>query len=268
MDERLQPHDGWSTYGRRRLRTALDRWNAVRLPVRLELATRARDAAIIVNVVDTLPSELGTRATTQGGITRVEFTPAGDLMQAHVFIAVRARYGVQYRLAQQEAMLLHELGHALGLPHASGSRSLMSELPVGRTLTGTDIALARSVYPSGACAASPGFAVQETPRGAETLMEERRIVTRLVALATVTGERYSRELQWANVTLYTIETSQRQIPFGGRLSSGESGLPPRTARVRPDGRGVGAGGMLRRGSAGLEPGDVRAVDAAAMGHRR
>jgi predicted Zn-dependent protease len=58
---------------------------------------------------------------------------------------------VRYRVPVQERTLLHELGHALGLPHATGPNSLMSERPSGSTLTGTDIALARGHYSRSRC---------------------------------------------------------------------------------------------------------------------
>lgn len=156
IDESSQPFEGWSTYGRQRLTQAINRWNAVGLPVRMALAESPREVEVVVNVVDTLPPQPETRATDQGGLTVVTYRPGGGIARAHVFVAVRARYGARYRLSEQQATLLHELGHALGLPHATGPRSLMSERRFGSTLTGTDIALARATYPDSPCAPAGG----------------------------------------------------------------------------------------------------------------
>lgn len=146
IDEGQQPADGWSTYGRRRLRTAVDAWNYLGLPAQFALATGAREADVIVNIVDSVPPQQQLRATNQAGLTRLTYLSEGEIDKAHVFIAIAASYGIRYKLPDQQATLLHELGHALGLPHATGPKSLMSERRFGNRLTGTDRTLARSHY--------------------------------------------------------------------------------------------------------------------------
>jgi hypothetical protein len=152
IDEENQVPDGWSTYGKRRLRAAMARWNTLRLPVRMELAESRGVADIEVSIVDSVPVQQQMREASQAGATRVISVPSGEIEKAHVLVAVAASYGVRYRLPAQEATLVHELGHALGLPHATGPRALMSARGSIATLTGTDIALARSHYHRPRCA--------------------------------------------------------------------------------------------------------------------
>jgi hypothetical protein len=152
IDEEKQVPYGWSTYGRRRLRYATERWNLVRLPVRMELAESRAEADIEVSIVDSVPALQQMRGASQAGVTRVTTARPGEIEKAHVLVAVAASFGIRYRLPAQEATLLHELGHALGLPHATGPRAVMSEQKSLAVLTGTDIALARSHYARPRCA--------------------------------------------------------------------------------------------------------------------
>jgi hypothetical protein len=152
IDEEKQVPYGWSTYGRRRLRYATERWNLVRLPVRMELAESRAEADIEVSIVDSVPALQRMRGASQAGVTRVTTARPGEIEKAHVLVAVAASFGIRYRLPAQEATLLHELGHALGLPHATGPRAVMSEQKSLAVLTGTDIALARSHYARPRCA--------------------------------------------------------------------------------------------------------------------
>lgn len=154
IDEATQSLEGWSTYGRRRVRQGMNAWNVLGLPVRFEAASSGRDADVIVTVVDTLPGETASPGENQAGLTRLVYGARGELVRANVFVAVRARYGVRFSLPDQQATLLHELGHALGLPHASGPRSLMSAQRVGSVITGVDIALARTHYAIVPCPAT------------------------------------------------------------------------------------------------------------------
>jgi hypothetical protein len=144
IDEPAQEFEGWSVYGWRRLRAAMARWNALHLPVHLVDARSARNADIIVNVIETVPGTGEGRDWDQQGVTNLTFAEGGALIRAHVFVATRAPTGARVRLDAQQANLLHELGHALGLPHAASTRALMSARRDASTLTSADITLARA----------------------------------------------------------------------------------------------------------------------------
>jgi hypothetical protein len=51
LDAKSQAFDGWSPCGRRRVRVALDEWNALQLPVRFEEARSARESEIVADVI-------------------------------------------------------------------------------------------------------------------------------------------------------------------------------------------------------------------------
>lgn len=146
FDTETQELDGWNSYGSRRLRLALDEWNSIRLPVRLVEAASARASDIVVDIVATLPVLDDSVARDQAGITNVSYEPSGNILKARVLIAVATPIGRRYPLAAQQANLLHELGHAIGLPHAAETGAVMATRRTAYQLTGADIALARNHY--------------------------------------------------------------------------------------------------------------------------
>jgi predicted Zn-dependent protease len=146
LDPEAQVLDGWNSYGPRRLRLALDEWNSIRLPVRLVEATSARASDIVVDIVATLPVLDDSVARDQAGITNVSFELSGNILKARVLIAVATPIGRRFPLVDQQANLLHELGHAIGLPHTRESGAVMATRRTSYQLTGSDIALPRNHY--------------------------------------------------------------------------------------------------------------------------
>ena len=123
-------------------------WNSIKLPIRLVEARSLRDSDIVVDVIQAIPGQ-DRENRDQAGVTTV--THEGrTLIRARVFVAISAPFNVRYSVSDQVANLIHELGHALGVPHTAESGALMSQRRLVEELTAIDIALARRHF---ACAA-------------------------------------------------------------------------------------------------------------------
>ena len=145
------------------MRRAIERWNALSLPVALAVATARRDAEVTVSVIQRFPPDRHLNADEyRAGLTTLTYDSTGQITRARVFIAGSTPYGTRYSVLDQEATLLHELGHALGLPHVSNPVALMYSRPSATSITPVDAVLAKSVYVENGCprfqvaAGSPG----------------------------------------------------------------------------------------------------------------
>ena len=163
LDVAAQNLDGWKPYGMRRLRFAMDEWNSIRLPVRLVAAESARQADIVVDIIESVPAPDDSTSRDQAGVTHLTYLPSGEILKARVLIAVKPPRGIgRYSMLDQQANLVHELGHAIGLPHVTETSAVMAIRRTSYGLTGADIALARAHYPG--CVTRPG---DLTSRGRE-----------------------------------------------------------------------------------------------------
>ena len=128
------------------MRFAMAEWNSLHLPVRFVEARSARESDIIVDVIASIPASGDSSGGDQAALTSLTYEQSGAILKARVLIAVAAPNGQRYPLLAQQANLLHELGHTIGLPHTTERGAIMAERRTSYELTGADIALARRHY--------------------------------------------------------------------------------------------------------------------------
>ena len=144
--------DRWRIPARSRLTSALEEWNALKLPVQLVAAPSRAGADIRVEVIDRFPLDAMTPGSIiHGGLTHLEYTESGEIAGAQVFVAETTPRGIPFSSEDWYAILLHELGHALGLPHASRGLAVMAASPVVSSMTPVDAAMARTLYQGRRC---------------------------------------------------------------------------------------------------------------------
>jgi hypothetical protein len=145
--------DRWERFGSARLRTAMAHWNGLDLPVRFQAVDQPGGADVIVEIIprfeidDNEPAAHRYRA----GVTHLTYHNTGEITRAYLQIAETTPFAVRYPVTDQIATLIHELGHALGLPHARSPFALMASRPQSTTVTGADLDLIRAHYGSVPC---------------------------------------------------------------------------------------------------------------------
>jgi hypothetical protein len=145
----------------RLLAEAIAEWNDVRLPIELARAAGARSADIRVVLRDRLPVESADDRW-RAGSTELVHTERGEIAQATVVLALRAPDGTPYADGDRAVVMLHELGHALGLPHVEDRTTLMAPRPAGWGITRRDAQVARAQYAAaGTCRESARLASRE-----------------------------------------------------------------------------------------------------------
>ncbi|MBC7897504.1 MAG: hypothetical protein H7066_18945 [Cytophagaceae bacterium] len=156
----------WKFERSARLSTVLDAWNSAGAPIRLVPAKSFTTSEIVVLVVDRLPLEGNREAHIhRAGVTHLTFVEGGHIGRARTFVAEHTPRGQPYATTDQMATLMHELGHALGLPHDAGAKTLMAARPVVDNPTPRDRMHARAYYaPTASCSRALSAVTAPSPR--------------------------------------------------------------------------------------------------------
>jgi predicted Zn-dependent protease len=125
-------------------RQAADDWNSIRLPIRFVRVNQERDAAVRVQFVRTLPAATGRESPS--GVARLTFDRERILSSVDVMLASETPNGIHYAPTDLYVSAIHELGHALGVPHASESHLAMAAFSRAIGFTPGDAQLARDAY--------------------------------------------------------------------------------------------------------------------------
>jgi hypothetical protein len=117
---------------------ALARWNGA-LPVRLEAGADSVSAHIVVVWVDRL--EAG-----RTGTTEIAWDGGGRISRARITLGTHTPEGEALGIRQMTALVLHELGHAIGLNHSPDSLDALYPRTRAIELTERDRRTGRLLY--------------------------------------------------------------------------------------------------------------------------
>ena len=124
---------------------ALDAWSEV-ASIRFQLVPDSSDADI--QLTWTLDPVRHVESRVSNGMTRCDVNARSQITAAHVTIALQHDDGSPLSDEAVKALLLHEIGHAIGLEHSSDSSSIMYPRVGVRALSQHDVEAARRLYPA------------------------------------------------------------------------------------------------------------------------
>jgi hypothetical protein len=122
------------------VRSAFDVWSPAAAGLRFLEQADTAGAAMVVRWTDTLEAD-------RAGATDVTWDKGGRIHRVTVFLATRSpSTGRPFAPDTRRAIVLHELGHALGLPHSSHPEDVMYPVATATALTDRDRFSLRLLY--------------------------------------------------------------------------------------------------------------------------
>jgi hypothetical protein len=122
------------------VRWALEAWRPSAVGLRFNEAADTGGASLVIRWADTLDAE-------RAGVTDVTWDKAGRIRRAEVYLATRSpSSGRPFTVDARRAIVLHEIGHALGLPHSSRPGDVMFPVATATELSDRDRFSLRLLY--------------------------------------------------------------------------------------------------------------------------
>lgn len=139
------------------VRQALDAWSPAAAGLRFLEQDDTAGAAMVVRWTETLDGD-------RAGATDVTWDEAGNIRRVTVLLTTRSpSTGKAFAPETRRAIVLHELGHALGLPHSDRLPDVMYPIATAITLTDRDRFSLRLLYelPTGWIGTPNGRAIRQ-----------------------------------------------------------------------------------------------------------
>jgi hypothetical protein len=129
----------WTENYVRSVRSAVEGWDALELPVRFVFANDSASADVHVTFIDQFEEAIS-------GRTKWERDDNWWITDADIVLAVHHRSGPALDEDAMRALALHEVGHLLGLDHTEDATSIMAPRVRVRSLSSADRATVRLLY--------------------------------------------------------------------------------------------------------------------------